>query len=185
MARRAFALLILASLAAADLGAAEISELRVALAEGQVVASFRLEGGFDDKLVERVESGLATTLIYDLELMRDRKRWFDRNLEEASLTVVGIYDAVRREYLVNTKLDGRLLESRMVHDLEALEEAMTRFDRLPVFTLEPLPDDRRILVRVRAELGTAHVLGFIPSSITTDWVESNKLRPPAELVRSP
>jgi hypothetical protein len=182
MRRTALSSLLL--LVAFDLRAAEISELRVALAEDQVVVSFRLEDGFDDKLVERVESGLATTLIYELELRRDRKRWFDRNLEESSLTVVGIYDAVRREYLVNTKLDGRLLESRMVHDLEALKEAMTRFDRLPVFTLEPLPDDGRILVRVRAELGTAHLLGFIPSTVNTDWVDSNKLRPPDELVPS-
>ncbi len=180
MRRFVLALLLLAS---SDLRAAELAELRVALAEAQVVVSFRLEGAFDDKLIERVESGLATTLIYELELMRDRKRWFDRNLRESSLTVVGIYDAVRREYLVNTKLDGRLLDSRMVHDLAALQEAMTRFDRLPVFTLEPLEDDRRILVRVRAELGTTHLLGFIPSSVTTDWVESNKLRPPSELVR--
>ena len=183
MARAALSFLILASLTAPELRAAGLEELRVALAEQQVVVSFRLEGAFDDKLVERVESGLPTTLIYELELMRDRKRWFDRNLQESSLTVVGIYDAVRREYLVNTKLDGRLLESRMVHDLAGLQEAMTRFDRLPVFTLEPLPDDRRVLVRVRAELGTTHLLGFIPSSVTTDWVESNKLRPPPELVR--
>ncbi len=180
---RHLALTSLFFLAAFDLQAADIADLRVALAETQVVVSFRLEEAFDAKLVERVESGLPTTLSYQLELMRDRKRWFDRNLQESSLTVVGIYDAVRREYLVNTKLDGRLLESHMVHDLDALKTAMARFDRLPVFTLEALEDDRRILVRVRAELGTAHLLGFIPSRVTTEWVESNKLRPPRELVR--
>lgn len=183
MVRPAFALFVFALAAAPELRAADIADLRVALAETQVVVSFRLEDAFDGKLVERVESGLPTTLSYQLELMRDRKRWFDRNLQESSLTVVGIYDAVRREYLVNTKLDGRLLESRMVHDLDALKTAMTRFDRLPAFTLEALEDDRRILVRVRAELGTAHLLGFIPSRVTTEWVESNKLRPPRELVR--
>lgn len=175
-------LLLLTAVSFRPADATEIRDLTTALDGAQVLLSFRLDGAFDERLVERVESGLPTSLTYDIELMRDRKRWFDRNLDEASLTVIGMYDAVRREYLVNFKLDGKLLASQMVHDLEALERAMTRFERLPALTLGPLEDDRRLLVRVRAELGTGHLLGFIPTQIETDWVESPKFHPPAELV---
>jgi hypothetical protein len=54
---------------------------------------------------------------------------------------------------------------------------MTRFVALPVFSL-PLADGERerYLVRARVELGTGHVLGFIPYLRTTGWVESNKVR---------
>jgi Domain of unknown function (DUF4390) len=179
--RRVLAVLALALvLPAAD--AAEIADLKVSLDGDRVLLSFQLDGAFTPQLVERVESGLPTTLLYELELLRDRKRWFDRGLDEASLTVVGIYDAVRREYLVNYKLDGRLLESRMVHDLAGLERAMTRVERLHVFTLEPTASKKRLLVRARAELGTRHILGFIPSKIATDWQESPKFHPLAPLV---
>ena len=71
-------------------------------------------------------------------LARDRKRWFDRDLESTRLTVIGMYDAVRREYLVNFKQDGRLLESRVVQTLAELERAMTEFRELP---LTVLPDE--------------------------------------------
>lgn len=173
---------VLGLVLSAGAGAAEIRGLTARLDDDRVLVGFRLEGAFDEQLIERVESGLPTTLVYDFELLRDRKRWFDRDLDETSVTVVGIYDAVRREYLVNYKVNGRLLESRMVHDLAGLEAAMTRIDGLHVFTLEPLKTRRRLLVRARAELGTRHILGFIPSKVTTDWAESGKFRPPASLV---
>jgi hypothetical protein len=169
--------------AAAEAGAAEVHGLVAALDGHRVEVSFRLEGAFDPQLVERVESGLPTSLTFEIELLGDRKRWFDRGIQTARLTVVGMYDAVRREYLVNFKLDGRLLESRMVQDLAELERAMTGFDGLPVFTLERAPEGRRLLVRVRAELGFHHLLGFIPTRVTTDWAESRKFRPPADLPR--
>lgn len=179
----ALPIVVLGLLLSAAAGAAEIRNLQAELEGDRVLVSFQLDGAFDQQLVERVESGLPTTIVYELELLRDRKRWFDRNLDEGSLTVVGIYDAVRREYLVNYKLNGRLLESRMVHDLAGLEQAMTRVEGLHAFTLEPLKTRRRLLVRARAELGTRHLLGFIPSKVTTDWSESGKFRLPASLVQ--
>lgn len=171
----------LASLGAKDSGAdAEITDLRVALEDGRVLVSFDLRGAFDQRLLERVESGLPTSIAYRLVLLKDRKRWFDRSLEDSRLTVVAMYDAMRREYLINYKQDGRLLESRMVHDLDALERAMTHFERLPAFTLPPEPKGERLLVRARAELGSKTVLWLIPTKITTGWEESRKFRPGAE-----
>jgi len=175
-------ILLLSLVRVSPVGAGEIRDLTVRLDEGRVLASFRLEGGFDERLIERAESGLPTTLVYEIELLRDRKRWFDRGLTSATLTVVGIYDALRREYLVNYKLDGRLLESRMVHDLDGLQKAMSEIVDLPAFTLDPELGGRRLLIRVQAELGYRHILGFIPSRITTDWLESKKFRPPTVVV---
>ena len=65
---------------------------------------------------ERIESGLPTGFIYELELARDRKRWWDDGLARARLEVVAMYNAVTREYLVNTKQDGKLIDSRTVRD---------------------------------------------------------------------
>lgn len=182
MKRPLFAALLLAWLAL-PAHAAKISDLETRLDDHQVQVSFRLLDSFAPKLVERIQSGLPTTLSYEVVLARDRKRWFDRDLQSTSLTVSGMYDAVRREYLVNFKQDGRLLESRVVQTLVELERAMTVFSELPLFELTQLPDNRRLLVRARAELGWEHWLGFIPSRLTTSWVESKKFRPPPELVQ--
>jgi hypothetical protein len=88
-----------------------------------------------------------------------------------------MYNAVTRDYLVNVKLDGKLIESRQAHSLAELEELLTKVDKLPVFTIEGIPEGWRLLIIGRAELGSSTVFSFIPTHVTTPWVESNKFRP--------
>lgn len=173
-------LLVFAASAAAD--DPRIEGLHVALEGDRVLASFALEGAFDRRLSSRLESGLPTSILYRLELHRDRKRWYDRRLEENTLEVVAVYDAVARTYTVHYKLDGDLIESRTVRDRQEVLAAMTRLGPLPVFSLEQVREKvrerSRILVKVRAELGSRTFLSFIPVTVATDWAESNKLRMP-------
>jgi hypothetical protein len=133
----------------------------------------------------RVMLDWVMTDAYEIELAKDRKRWFDRPLGHSELQVIAMFDAVTREYLVNYKLDGKLVESRMVHNLDELRQAMTRFDDIPAFTLEPQPARFRMLVKVRALLGSHALFAFIPTRITTDWKESNKFRAPEDLLPPP
>jgi len=174
------ALLLAGALAApaATPAAAEprISGLSIAVDGAQVLASFNLEDGFSPSVLERIESGLPTGFVYSLEHERDRKRWWDAGLASARIEVVAMFNAVTREYLVNTKIEGRLVDSRTLRDAGDLERAMTRFVALPVFSLPLDAAHERFLVRARVELGTGHVLGFIPVLRTTGWVESNKVR---------
>ena len=166
-----------ASQARAD---AKISEIRVELDGGQVLASLTLRGAFDRRLWERVESGLPTPILYRFELARDRKRWWDRKVADNTLEVVAVYDAVARAYTVHHKLDGKLVESRTVRERKELETAMTVIERLPVFSLAGLPRQGRLLVRVQAEMGSRTMLSLIPVAINTDWKESSKFRVPAQ-----
>lgn len=167
-------LLLFAASAAAD--DPRIRDLRVALEGGRVLASFALQNAFDRRLAQRLESGLPTAILYRLELHRDRKRWYDRRLQENTLEVVAVYDAVARAYNVHYKLDGKLVESRTLRERQEVQDAMTRIGPLPVFGLERTRG--RVLVKVRAELGSRNFLSFIPVTIATDWADSNKLRAP-------
>jgi hypothetical protein len=155
-----------------------IQELHIALEGNRVLASFTLQDAFDHRLESRLESGLPTSILYRLELHRDRKRWYDRRLQENTLEVVAVYDAVARTYTVHSKLDDKLIESRTVHDRQEVQNAMTRLGPLPVFSLEKVRERVRILVKVRAELGSRTFLSFIPVTVATDWADSNKLRIP-------
>jgi hypothetical protein len=168
----------LALLAAAPAPAAEgprVAALSIVIAGGQVLVSFELAGGFTPELTRRLESGLPTGFVYELELARDR-RWWDASVDSARLEVVAMFNAVTREYLVNTKLEGKLIDSQTLRDPGDLERAMTRFTALPVFPLSPDAPPARYLVRARVELGTGQVLGFIPFLRTSEWAESNKVR---------
>jgi hypothetical protein len=167
---------LLASPAQAD--SARISPITVAVDGDRVLATFALRDGFDGRLRSRVESGLPTTIVYHVELNRDRKRWYDRRLRESSLEVTAIYDAVARVYNVHFKLDGKLIESRTVRDLKSVEEAMTLIGPLPVLQVSGIPSRWRLVLKVQAEMGTRTVLSFIPVAINTDWKESPKFHTP-------
>ena len=172
------AVTLLAAASAAVSAAADGAQLErpaVSVDGNQARVDLALHGAFDEAFVEQLESGLPSGFEYDLELLRDH-RWFDKTLATSKLQVVAMYDAATRGYLVNYKLDGKLVESRMVRELAEVERAMTRIDALPAFSLDAYPRSWRLLVRARAAVGSRKVLFFFPARAITDWRESQKFR---------
>lgn len=154
--------------------AAHIDALEVAVRAELVEASLRLDDAFDAALFRRVDSGLPTRLVYQFELQKDRSSWFDQSVADSQLQVIAMFNAVTGEYLINFKHDGRLIESRVVRDHDALRAAMTELDAFPAFSTDSLDASARYRLRVRAELGTRNLLAFIPRTVETPWAESPK-----------
>ena len=176
--RHAVALAWLGLLFAADPpGKPRLDEPRVALDGQRIEVSFTLIDGFDQALLERIRTGLPSGYVFDIRLLRDRKRWFDVQIASSRVEVVASYDAVTREYLVNTRQDGELVQSRVVRDEQELERALTRIESMPIFTLDG-GGTRRLLIRMRAEIDSANLLFFIPRRVATPWRYSRKFRPP-------
>ncbi len=165
-------------LAAEPAGKPELMDLRVTVEGRRVTVSFQLANAFREPILERLQSGLPTPFVFEFGLFRDHKRWFDRRLDAAELEVATTYDAVTREYLIHYKRDGKLVESRVVRELAELEQAMSHFDEVPLFTLGEVSRKWRLLVKARADLGSRNFLSFIPLRIATDWAESRKFRVP-------
>ncbi|NJL27398.1 MAG: DUF4390 domain-containing protein, partial [Thermoanaerobaculia bacterium] len=137
---------------------AELTALEVAVVGQQVLVSFELRGAYDTSTAQSIDSGLPTGFTYELRLVRRRKLWFDKTVLSSSVQLVAMYNALTREYLINTKHDGNLVGSRVVRDPAELETTMTRLDRFPAFSLDPgalagIASDRQLVVRARAELG--------------------------------
>jgi len=174
---RSTALLWLALAASGDGGKPALYDLQVSSDGQQVGVSLRLANAFDDAMLERLESGLPTELTYRFRLYRDRKRWWNGAIERSSYQIIAMYNAVSREYLVNFKLDGKLTETRVVRDIEALERAMTELDQVRVFIPATLPERAQLVLRARVELGSGTWLFIFPNTRTTDWVRSRKFRP--------
>jgi hypothetical protein len=153
-----------------------VSDLRVAVEGQQVRLSFRLEDAFGDQLKRRIDSGLYSGFLFEFELVRARKSWFDKSLKSGRLQVSAMYNVVTREYLINLRHNGDLIDSRVVQDVGELEGALTGFEDLDAFSVAGLNPQLRLQVRVRAELGTRTVFFFIPKTLHTDWVESGTFR---------
>ncbi len=153
-----------------------VSELQLKVEESQVQVSFQLDDAFTEDFLRRVESGVPTGFVFDFQLVRDRKSWFDSSVDSGRLQVDAMYNAVTREYLINYRHDGDLVESRVVRELDELQQAMTEFSGYTVFAIEGKAARQRLRVRVRAVLGTRMFLFFIPRTQSTDWVESPRFQ---------
>lgn len=155
-----------------------VERLRVEIRDQRALLSFHVADALDERFHERLESGLPTAFVFEMELKVLRRFWFDKTLKTHELQVIAMYDALEREYLINYKLAGKLVESRMVRDLEELGRSMTRFEDVPAFDLGDVSPRHRLQIRLRATLGAKTVLSMIPSTITTEWVESRRFRGP-------
>jgi hypothetical protein len=174
---KALALLLVLPVSAA-LAEPRIEDLNVVRQNGRILVSFELLDALDPGMLDRVQSGLPTQLDFTLRLEHPRVWWFDRVFERASLQVVAMYNAVTREYLVNYKLDGRLIESRVVTDLEGLERAMTLIHSLPAFEVQEEEPAARMQLTVRAQLGSKPFLFLFPNRVATNWARSWLGEPP-------
>ena len=173
-------LLLAVALLAADASEPHISDLLISRQGSELLLSFQLVNAFDDPLLERIQSGLPTSFHYHVKLERLRRWWFNNTVSRSELQVVAMYNAITREYLVNYKLDGRLIESRVVKSEEELERAMTEFHAL---SLLELPDvGGRLVARVRVELGSKTILGLIPTTRHTEWAESERFHAQGETI---
>lgn len=158
--------------AAADDEKARLKDLVVTVEEDKVLISCKLVDAVDEKVWQRIESGLATGFGFDFKLVRFRKNWTNKEVESREVQVIVMYNALNREYLVNTKHDGALIASRVVRQDE-LEKALTHLENLELFSLEGVRPGE-LFVRARAELGTSSILFFIPTIRATDWIESER-----------
>jgi hypothetical protein len=162
-----------------DTEAPHISDVTVALEAGNINVGFALTNVFDEDLVERIQTGLPTGFDFKIKLVKSQRWWwFDPTLKSADYHVVTMYNALTGEYLVNYKQDGKLIDSRVVNDIPELRDAMTRFETVHAFSTEGLESKKRLWVRIRAELGSRHILFLIPTTIETEWAESRRFRLP-------
>ena len=162
---------------------AQIDGLELAVDRGQISASFRLENVFDQELVERIQTGLPTGFDFQFKVVRPLPLWpfaTTRSIESTDFQAVAMYNAVTREYLINYKQDGELIDSRVVLELGELESALTRFEDVMLFSTDGIKSTRRLHVRARASIGSRSILFLIPTTLKTDWAESRRFRLGAE-----
>lgn len=171
-----FSLALFGLFGGSDADKPHLSNLQVALEGHRIEVSFELVNGFTDELFERIQAGLADGFRYEFALSRDHRTWFDNRIDSSSLEVVAKFNALTQEYLVNYRQDGKLVDSKVVRERDELERVMTRFSRVPLFSLEDVNPDRRLAVKARADLGSKTILLLVPTKVSTDWVQSRKFR---------
>lgn len=133
-------------------GAADLPDLSVTpiARDGQVFVSFELSEGLTSDVRDAIQSGLATTFSYEVELRHGSAAWFDRTIASLTITATVRFDNLTRRYQMSRTLDGRVEDAQPTEDRDAMRRWMTRFDRIPLSTTASLETNGEYYVRVRA-----------------------------------
>jgi len=115
---------------------------------GAYVVDARIDFAFSEDNLEAMRNGVALTVIVDIEVRRERGRWWDETLATRQL-----------RYRIETAvLTGRYRVrniggvARNYRSLEEMTESLGRVESIPIIARELLSDDSRYAARIRARL---------------------------------
>lgn len=152
--------------------APHIGDLQVRIRDGQILASFRLDGALDDETRARIASGLETEFEYRLEIIRPRRLWIDGKMVQHRLVTAVKYDSLSRQYGLTLKRDGKVERSSTTDRREEMESWLTFLHEIPLGAAAEFVPPADYAVRVRAEFPIRFVLYFIPWDQDTSWMRA-------------
>jgi hypothetical protein len=132
----------------------------------------RLSPALPEDILQRLASGLPTTVAWELRLFVFRNLWFDGLKDERRYEVTATYRPVTADYAVERRLDARLLDTKVVPTRKEAAAALAKVPSLPSFTMGDHLLGKKLLVRVRCLYGRGVALGVVPTSAETAWVRS-------------
>jgi len=134
--------------------------------------SAKLSPGLPRDVEERLVSGLATTVLWRVRLFAFRNLWWDGLKDERQYGVTGTFRPVSGDFLVERRLDGRLLGSKVVASKADALAALSEVPGLPLFIMGSHLDGKQLVVRVKCAYARGVTLGVVPTTVETDWVRS-------------
>ena len=134
--------------------------------------SAKLSPGLPRDVEERLVSGLATTVLWRVRLFAFRNLWWDGLKDERQYGVTGTFRPVSGDFLVERRLDGRLLGSKVVASKADALAALSEVPGLPLFIMGSHLDGKQLVVRVKCAYARGVTLGVVPTTVETDWIRS-------------
>lgn len=125
-----------------------------------------------EDILQRLASGLPTTVTWETRLFAFRNLWFDGLKDERRYAVTATYRPVTFDYAIERRLDARLLDTKVVPTRDEAAAALAKLPGLPLFTMGDHLLGKKLLVRVRCLYGSGVALGVVPTSSETAWVRS-------------
>lgn len=138
----------------------------------ELYVSAKLSPGLPRDVEERLDSGLATTVVWQVRLFAFRNLWWDGLKDERQYEITTTFRPVSGDFLVERRLDGRLLGSKVVTEKGEALAALSEVPGLPLFIMGSHLEGKRLVVRVKCAYARGVALGVVPTTVETDWVRS-------------
>ena len=116
---------------------------------GIYVVDARIDFAFSEDNLEAMRNGVALTVIVEIEVRRERGRWWDEALAAHEFLYRIETNVLTGRYRVRGLHDG---SARNHHSLEEVVETLGRLESVPVIARARLSDKARYAARIRARL---------------------------------
>ncbi len=154
---------------------ASIKDIQVKRTNEAWKVSFDVENCFTEKMEEAIQSGIATTFTFYINLYQKRSWWKDRNLASVEFRHTVQYHPIQKAYQIKLGEDH---SSQAASSLEEAKKLMSKVKELKIQSSSPLESGVPAYFRIKAELDPVRLplhleyLFFFVSlwDFETDWV---------------
>jgi hypothetical protein len=153
-----------------------ISPLTVDVSGADLFLTFVLNGAVDPDLARRIESGLETSIDYDVRLAERNRYWFDQELDSHRFRVTAAYNPVKREYIVRDFWDRKPAATVATSDFTEAARLLVSRSRLPAFRVRRGWPHKHLYVKMRASYDAGHFFALAPVDSTTEWKKSKTVK---------
>ena len=188
---RAFlALALVLSLAAdASADAPALVNLEVASEGKYVTLNAKLQDGLNEKILEAIDNGIPISIVYTVELRREKAVWADKLIRSDEIKHTIQYDSLKKAYQFSAM--GKNVKRKVItHKKDSYQKLMETLKNIPIVPIYSLAPDEKYYVRVKAVLETddasfpSGYLLFVPfNEFKTAWAQSSPINvelPPVE-----
>ena len=154
--------------------------LSVERIEAGVRFDLALDGSLPQKQVDELAQGERVSVIWEVELVRDRRMWFNTTVAKLELRASAVYDPLTQRYSLERRVGKELIDSAEAGRRGEAIEWLTRVKEAIVPVQGKAFERPRLRWRVRAILDRKLVMLLVPTTVTTEWGKGEFADPPEE-----
>jgi hypothetical protein len=128
-----------------------LHELVLTYTDHEVLLHIDLQGGFQQEILEAIESGIPITVTYYLRLYRKRGLWFDEEILSKTIKHIVKYDALKKQYHVS-EINGLFSNIKVTKHEPTMVRWMSAIEGQPLIPFHLLQAGEEYYVKAMADL---------------------------------
>jgi hypothetical protein len=141
-----------------------LHELELTHTDHEVLLHIDLQGGFQQEILEAIESGIPITITYHMRLYRKRSLWFDEEVLSKTIKHIVKYDALKKQYRIS-EINGLFSSIKVTKHEPTMVRWMSAIQGQPLIPFHLLQPGEEYYVKAMADLKAAQsplALGHVP-----------------------
>jgi hypothetical protein len=149
--------------------AAELLDLSLLIKDQKICVTFRMTDAFNEDIEKTIASGLPVSFRYEVQLKKVRAIWLNQKVDTRRITNTVTYDNITKRYTLSRDIDGAIVATVVVADLNDMMEFMTVVDDLGLFDVSSLAPNADYYLRVKGLVKERNLFLFVPWDQDSGW----------------